>query len=361
MQQLRDGFIIPLVLLLISIAMILTTTIYQRGSLFVPFITTMYKREQAKALAESGIQIAMSQLGSPHEQKKKEAEKKEATPGGFFAMFGMASQESTNLFNQIFPIINRWQTFELKKEKDGVDGIIKIAIVGEEGKININSIYNFKTKKFVGEGAAKGDWKKVMQSVLDRVQKQIGSSINLFDSFEKFLKQRHYRVNDASELLSIEGFGPFATRLFYEPPSISAKDSKNRPLFLLDLFTVYGYDRLQPWLLSDSIRGALGMKRVLAQPQEIAKGLIKQFKPTIDVAKEWKSLFAPLYGIEFQLLPKGIDGLFEATFDPKLFSVVSYGIVGDVTIRVYAILERVRRFAKQKSWYEIKIKKFYWI
>lgn len=361
MKKKRNGFIIPLVLLLISIAMILTTTIYQRGSLFVPFITTMYKREQAKALAESGIQLAMSQLGSPHEAPQKEGEKKPEPQGGFFALFGMGSQETKDLFNEIFPVINRWQTFELKKDIDGVDGTIKIAIASEDGKINLNSIYNFKTKKFVGEGALKGDWKKVMQSVLDRVQKQVGSSINLFESFDKFLKQRQYRVNDASELLLAEGFAPFATRLFYEPPSIATKDIQSRPLFLLDLFTVYGYDKLQPWLLSDSVRGALGLKRVSVQPPEVAKALQKKFTSTMDVAKEWKTLFAPLYGTEFQLLPKGIDGLFESTFDPKLFSVVSYGIVGDVTIRVYAILERVRRFAKQKSWYDIKIKKFYWI
>ena len=99
------------------------------------------------------------------------------------------------------------------------------------------------------------------------------------------------------------------------------------------------------------------MKRTVTNDKE----LLKKFKPTIAIATDWKPIFTPIYGVEFQQLPKGIDPLFETTFDPRLFSVVSYGVVGDVTVRVYAILERVRRFAKQKSWYDIKIKKFYWI
>ncbi len=344
----RSGFVIPLVLMLISIAMVLITAIYQRGSLFVPFITTMYQREQAKMLALSGIEIAMSQLTQLPPVKKEEPQKKEGVATA-------APDEGAVFLTQIMPFMNQWQEFKLKKDIDSIDGTIKIALASEDGKINLNAIYDFVTKKFIGEGQLEGDWKKIMQELLQQMQKKMGISANLFEGFEKFLKQRQYKVNDASELLNVDAFRPFAVRQFYEPPL----NQKEQPLYLMDLFTVYGYGKLQPWFLADSIRGLLGMNRGTKKTN--TQDLIKNFKPTFSIATDWKILFQPIYGIEFQRLPKGIDAVFATTFDPKLFSVVSYGIVGNVTLRAYAILERIRRVAKQKTWYDIKIKKFYWI
>lgn len=350
MNTIRSGFVIPMVLMLISIATVLVTSLYQRGSLFVPFITTMYQKEQAKMLALSGIQVAMSQLAQlPTPAKKEEPAQATST-----APAASAPSESTLFFGQLLPLINRWQEFPLRKNIDGIDGMIKIALASEDGKINLNSIYDFVTKKFVGEGQVSGDWKKIMQELMQQIQKRMGISTNLFEGFEKFLKQRQYKVNDASELLTIDAFRPFVARQFYEPPL----PQKEQPLYLMDLFTVYGYGTLQPWFLSDSIRGVLGMNR---GPIKNTQELKKNFKPQFSVANDWKNLFQPIYGIEFQRLPKGIDALFATTFDPKLFSVVSYGMIGNVTVRAYAILERIQRISKQKTWFDIKIKKFYWI
>ncbi len=348
-KSIRKGFVIPLVLMLISIAMILTTAIYRRGSLFVPFITTMYQWEQAKFLALSGIQIAMSQLAELPTPKKE-------TSSAAGAAANSTPDEATLFFRHIFPRINRWQTFPLKKEHDGIEGSIKIALASEDGKINLNAIYDFVKKKFQGEGESKGDWKKIMENLFQKIQKRMGIKTNLFEGFEKFLKQRQYKVNDASELLTIDAFRPFVARQFYEP-SVNHKEQR---LFLMDLFTVYGYGTLQPWLLSDSMRGALDMQGTSPQ-LTLREDLMKNFKSHVTVANDWKLLFQPIYGIELQRLPTGIDAVFATTFDPKLFSVVSYGVVGSVTVRAYAILERIRRVVKQKTWYDIKIKKFYWI
>jgi hypothetical protein len=148
----------------------------------------------------------------------------------------------------------------------------------------------------VGEGQLQGDWKKIMQQVLSQIQKQMGISTNLFEGFEKFLKQRQYKVNDASELLTIDAFYPFVTRQFYE----TLANQKERPIYLMDLFTVYGYGKLQPWLLSDSLRGAFGMNRMIPGKTMNIQDSIKNFKPQFSVMKDWKSLFQPIYGIEFQ-------------------------------------------------------------
>lgn len=360
----QKGFIIPLVLMLISIIIVLATSIYQKGSLFVPFMHVVKQREHAKMLALSGMQVAMSQIAAPHDtaQKKPVADEKKDEKKGEEKKSESAEQQAQNLLAQLLPTINQWQEYSIKKDIDGIEGTIKISISCEEGKIDLNRIYDFARKKFVGEGQPRGDWKKTMQFVCKRIQKIMGISDNLFESFEKFFKQRHYKVNDATELLPLNGFKQFARTLFYDP---SSEKNKELQLALLDIFTVYGSDKLQPWLLSNSVRGLFEMKQVGQTDQkkkkEMIQSLVKKMKPIVNVAQEWNSLFQPLYGIEFKRLDKGLDGFFDGSFDPKIFSVVSYGVIGQVTQRLYAILERVRHTNKDKTWYDVKIRKFYWI
>ena len=97
------------------------------------------------------------------------------------------------------------------------------------------------------------------------------------------------------------------------------------------------------------------------QMKATVQGWLKNFKPSMNWAQEWNKVLQPMYGIEYQRLLKGIDAVFETSFDPKLFSVVSYGVVGQVTQRAYAIVERIRKTVKNKTWYDVRIKKFYWI
>ncbi len=364
----RNGFVIPLVLMLISVAMILVTNIYQRGSTFVPFMSAIMRREQAKQLAISGVHLAMSQLAhaaDPQEGKeqkkavlsseKKEGEKREEQKPS-------PEDQAKNTLFALLPTINEWQVFPLKKEIDGIDGIIKIAIACEEGKINLNSLYDFAQGKFKGEGQQEADWKKMLDILSKKMQQKVKSSGNLFESFEKFFKQRQYKVNDASELLTQDEFRAYARFLFYNPPE---KEKEERPLYLFDLFTVYGAGKLQPWLLSDSIRGLLDLKRVAPNNEkkknEMVSELLKKFKTNVNLSQDWGTIFKPLYDVEFKRLPKGIEAFFSSSFDPKIFSVVSYGKVGEVTQRVYAILERMLRIDKSKTWYDVKILKFYWI
>ncbi len=363
----QNGFIIPLVLMLISIIIILATSIFQKGSVFVPFMHTVSQRQHAKMLAMSGVHVAMSQLASPRsadiKKKAPEPAKKEGVgKEGASQPSVSPQQEAQNLLAQLLPSLNQWQTYLLKKDIDGIDGKIQISIACEEGKINLNQIYDFARRRFKGEGQPTGDWKKMMEYVCKRIQKSMGISGNVFESFEKFFKQRQSKVNDATELLPLDTFKAFARTVFYNP---SSPKQSERPLYLLDLFTVYGSGKLQPWLLSDSIRETFEMKRVEPMDEKekskMVQELVKKFKPSVNVAQDWNTLFQPLYGIEFKRLFKGIEAFFTPSFDPAIFSVVSYGVIGTVTQRVYAILERVRHVDKEKTWYDVKIRKFYWI
>jgi hypothetical protein len=357
----HKGFVIPLVLMLISIIIVLATGIYQRGSIFVPYMGTVMKHQQARMLALSGMQVAMSQLCSPQGLEAKKAEETAEQKKGQ-AKQPSPEEQAKTLLAQILPTLNQWQEFPLKKNIDGIEGTIKISISCEEGKIDLNRIYDFARRRFAGEGSPTGDWKKVMEFVCKRIQKSMEIKEDLFESFEKFFKQRQYKLNDATELLPLDAFKSFARSVFYEPPT-GAKDEKS-PLYLLDIFTVYGTGKLQPWLLSDSLRGILEMKRVEhsgEKNKKMMQDIVKQFKPTINLAQDWKALFQPQYGIELKRLFKGIEPFFASSFDPKIFSVVSYGVIGDMTQRLYAILERVRHVEKDKTWYDVKIRKFYWI
>jgi General secretion pathway protein K. len=355
MHQPRKGYIIPFTLMLISVAVMLIMIIYQRGSLFVPYISTMHKREQAKLLALSGIELARSQLSHVMAQEKKEessaqpsAEKKDKP-----------ETDAQWLFGVLVPTLNRWQEFRLQKETDGIKGKIQIAIAAEAGKININRIYDFNNHKFVGQGAKDGkDWQAIMKLLFTKIKKELGISGNLYEQFEKFLKERQYKLNDATELLILDAFRPFDGAVFYEPP-----EQLKRSIYLLDIFTVYNEkDTLQPWLLSDSLLALLGLKRATnkdaKQRKEMVVKQMNTFKQSAQWAQDWDTAIKPFYGVEFKSLLKGIDTVLESAFDPKMFSVVSYGEVGNVTQRVYAILERVSQQDKNKTYYSVNVKNF---
>lgn len=349
----KSGYIIPLTLMLISMAIAFITIIYQRGSVFVPLMGTMMRREKAKLLALSGIDIAMAQLTQQSSVVDSNDSAKKA-----------ASLER-ELLTTLLPALNRWQEFQLKQQRDGVEGTIKISISCEAGKIDINKIYDFSKQQFVGQGKLQGDWQKISKDLLGRIQKMTPGTDNLFQAFEAALKQRTSLFNDATELIMLEAFAPFAAALFYEPPARGMQKDGTRPLYLLDIFTVYGGTTLQPWLFSDSLLGILGVSRAksgdVKQRQAIVTEWISKWTLTTQWQTQWNSALKPVYGLELQSLPNGLDSVLQERFDPKFFSVVSYGIVGDVTQRAYAIIEREKSTVQGKERYECKLRKFYWM
>jgi hypothetical protein len=339
----QRGYIIPLVLMLTSMAVLMVTVIYWRGSVYVPFMSAMLKQQKARQLAMSGVQVAMSQLAVVPEQK----ENKKMTP----------VDNDKAFLTEILPTLNRWQQFVLKKDADGIDGEIRICIGCEDGKIDLNAIFDFEKKQF------NGNWKKIIELMFARLKSEMNIETNLFEPFEKLLKERQYRFNDATELLTLEQFQVFAGKVFYVPPT---KDEKGkRPVYLMDLFTTYGStDKLQPWLFSDSVCAVLGIKRATSevkQRKEMIKNWIQHFSAETNWQLKWNELLKPVYGIELQSLPNGIDSVLDNKFDPKMFCVVSYGKVGDVVQRAYAMVERIVRNEKDSVSYDCKIKKFYWI
>lgn len=353
----KSGYILLLTLMMLSLCVVLITYLFNKGAVNTPYSYAVIKREKAKLLALSGIEIATAQLAKKIEvQQKKEAKAPQSPQDPKQGGVNVEEEAAKSFLSWLLPVLNHWQTFSLKEEVDGVDGTIKICISSEDGKININRMYDFKKHEFMGGEFGK-TWIKVGF-------KNIGEEES-YDPFEKFLKERSYRLDDVTELLLIKGFDAFKHHIFFEPAQETAT-KKKQPTNLADLFTVWSNQpQLEPWLLSPSVVQLLDLKRQDAADKEGRKKLAlqwtKEFKLNSAWATDWNKIMKPIYGKDFASLPKGIDFLLNTKFDPKTFSVLSYGKVGDVVQKLLAIVERVATIKDSTVTATVKIKKLYWL
>lgn len=346
----QQGFIMILSLTLIFLCMFLVLFLVNREASFVPYAYIGMERKQAYLLAQSGIECALSRIVAPQVNKKsesKEGEGKKPTQ----------DDKIKDMLTAILPTLNRWQEITLKESSDGVDGKISFCIMSEHGKFNLNALYDFKNKKFVAP--AQGvDMKKAMADLFAAIGKAQGGK-ELQDLFEARLKERDIRLDDATELISRK-FSLFKDAVFYEPPS--ADGVKERPLYLMDLFTVWtNGSQINPWLMSDSVAGVFGLKRAEASDgEERKKGVaewLKPFKLNAQWQSDWNKLMKPIYGKEFNTIPKSLQPFLSSTFEATVFSILSYATVGRVTEKLFAIVEIKPSTGKKPA--EIITKKVY--
>lgn len=363
MQQQQRGFILVLTLLILSLAIIVVNQFFISGTTTVFFDRAMIDREKAKTLAYGAIQLAQSQLVIIKEKEESSPEKKSASEKK-----DTAKQEKKFL-ERIVPNLNRWQTIELTEKKDGINAIIKLCISSEDGKLNINHLYDFEKKKFISFASSKDtktlDKKTDVSEVgvlFESIQK-LTESKDLLGSFEKFLKDRQYKLNDVTELLKNSDFQQaFKNKIFYEPPvKNQASKQYKKNIYLMDLFTIFSATgKLEPWLLSDSVAAVLGLERAQADDTEKRKQLLadmlKEFKPSISLEKDWNTLFKPMYSKEFKSLKKEIHSMFQTTFSPQTFSVIIHATVGAITQKLYVILHRTN----QEDFQQFNIQRLYW-
>ena len=357
--SMRQGYILVMTLMIISVSVVIVSYLFNRRTAYVPFMEAMAQREKAKLLALGGIQVAISKLVEEEEKETKSGDqKKPVSP----------DEETKKFLLRIVPHINRWQRISLKEELDGIDGQLSICISCEEGKININEIYDFEKQKFKGEGDPKADYKKIMQTLFAQLKETVGRD-NLFEPFEKFLKERGYKLDDVTQLLAIKEFAVFKRNVFFEPPLDEAKkggDKKKSQVFLTDLFTIWSNKlTIEPWFFSDSMQGILGLKRGKDGDSKewgsMIKGALKDFKTTMQWPSDWNKFFGPIYGKDFTSLPKSIEFILSTKVEAKTFTVLSYGKVGEVVQKLLAIVQREKSSKDKSVPYEVKVKKVYWI
>lgn len=357
----KEGYILVLALSMLSLIMVLVTGLFNRATPFIFFDAAVIKREKAKELALSGLQIAMSQLQA-HVEDKKDQPAPSANPlEGKGA--SIEDKRRDKLFKSLVPTLNNWQKFPLTEAHDGVKGSIEICISCEQGKVDINEIFDFKTKKFIGEGKPQGDMRKLMQSVFAKLAPLIKDK-NLFSVFEKFLKQRHSKLHEVTELLRVKEFQEvFATRQFYEPP-LQSKDEvskgKKQAVYLTDLFTIWSQEQTASvWVLSDALCAIFGFNRVQADDIKVRKQMVDQALEQKALAVKsldavWPKGPQLVYGKELSAIAPEIKPLLSASFEPDTFSVISRGTVGNISQKIFAIIERREPEGDQSTAFVIK-------
>jgi len=365
----QPGYILVFALLFMTILVLLMNQLYNKSVVHAKFVQTMIEREKAKMLAFGGIQMAMSYLSDKDLSITTTAQQKKPKT---------ADEKAKTFLEKIMPVLNRWQIIELQEKTESIEGTIKLCIMCEDGKININNLYDFEEHKFINEGKA-GDGKKILQTIFTNIKSFVGDR-NLFEEFEKFLKQRHYKLNDVTELVTIKDFELFKDLMFYEPPEqqqkkqketqeqkkVAAVAVKKKPvIYLTDIFSVWPEKAtIEPWLLSDSLCALLQLKRAqqggLEQREKESREWLKNFKVTAKWQEDWNKQLLPMYGKDFSSIPKEITAMFSATFEPKIFSVLCYGTVGHMTQKLFVILQRSASDDK-KGESGVRIKKLYWL
>ena len=347
----QQGYVLILSAIIISLAIIMGTYIVHRSIVFDTFARTSIDREQAKLLAMSGIQIAMSELArAANKEKKEEGAKKSAGT--------LKIKQDKALLSAVLPFINCVQTFTLRDEVDGIEGTIQLHISSENGKIDINRVYDFDRHTF------RGKWADILMHMFATLEKQYKVD-DLFKSLQNFLKGRNHVVNDVSELITIKKFKIFKDNLFYTIPS--KKVTKKNEVYLSDLFTVWSRsDKLNPWLLSNSVRELLSLKQAecgdVDKKRKVVQEWLKKFKHEMSWPADWNRLLRPIYERDFNSLPKHIDSILDTEFRAHTFAIVSYGEFRTIQQGVLAIVERMKVMSKTNEIrFKVKVKKLYWL
>ncbi|RTL04298.1 hypothetical protein EKK58_10845 [Candidatus Dependentiae bacterium] len=363
----KSGYILVFTMIMMAALSAIVVYIFNRGMTAIPLIAIALEREKAKMVAFSGVEIARSLIVGPQNQQTKET-KKAGTQEAVAKKQDAQSnnqQEKQNpdqqFLQHILPRLGRWSTYELKASVDGVDGQLQLCITCEDGKINLNTIYDFNKHAFMGQNVQVGNWKTMLETLLKTVGATTKTA-DLFPSLEAFLKKQQGPLEDVTQLLLIPAFAPFANILYVPCPKEQNKDIVPA-IALTDLFTLYGNTAgLEPWLFSTSVQLACGIKVNTTTFKQRTKDVMqwtKNFKPSPQWKTDWNITLKNMYEKELGALPKGLDSFFVGTFKPTFFGVLVQATVGRVTQKIYAIIERTRRSHNNQIVYDSIVRKWY--
>ena len=358
-----SGFVLLFVVMMLSVITMLTQQLLRSVMVGSMFDKTMIARERAEILALGGVQVAIALLS------KDKAPLKSGTTQEAVAAEKPDPVKDTKLFlTKILPILNRWKIFELTEKEDGIAATLKICISCEEGKLNLNEIFDFSTNSF------KPEFEPLVTAL------EIDNKHQVIKFLTEYFKKRKKKLDDLSELMVIPEFAKLD--VFYQPPEPIKKEDKEeqkkaRNIALFDIFTIEGtQSKMQPLLFSDGLNAVFGLKRPAAEDtikmKDKFKLVIDQY--STDWCKDWIKTWDVLRPITQAqgALAQQFTKLFAQEFEPSLFSVLSLGIVDGVEQRLLAIIKKVEKKPDVESaapeaeknkapTTEFKIVKIYWL
>ncbi len=358
-RKAQHGYILLLTTFIIATCLLLISIVVSRVATYKQLTRSYTEKEIARLIARSGIDIAMSQLTIfiQDKQEEKQATKKDVTQPN-----DQSKQEETEKKDQesaadfILKNLNKWQTFDLEDKYEGLEATCEVYITSEQGKINLNNLYDFKEKKFRQLGTLDG--KKVLEFLTERLKPIFDAEqkkVDLANLIEQAFQKNNGPLEDISQLAQGNNGIVIYNRLF---PSKEESDK----ITFFELFTTSQAKGIHPLVLTPSITLIAGFKKPGKDSKEkptneqIDNIINKQIN---DWKAEWDNVLSKIYGQNYDSIPETIKSLFANKFEPNLFFVVSYGKVGSVTEKVAALIEKNQTGTNKNE--PFIIRKLYWL
>ncbi len=333
-------------LLILSVITILTEQLVRMVLVNYSFTSSQVKKEQARSIAIGAVNLAISQLLDKENIEGKDR-KEESTAQESTAQESDTQEMDFKLYlKRVLPNINRMQKFKLVESLDGIDGEVGFCITCENGKININKIFDFEKNEF------KDEYKKILAGLEIKGKLKAGE---ILKRLTEFLKERKRPLDDVSQLSRIKGLENLD--LLYSPPLLSEGKNKLKPnnnIYLQDLFTIWTNSELVEFLfLSNSMLRIFGLRQPLAndsvvlekQFEKMIKGIQKNYSDNLN--NNWAD-YVSIFGKNNKELER-IKPILSKEFGAKVFSVLSYGKVDDVKEKLLVILKEVEKSKEEEK------------
>lgn len=304
----RRGFILPLSLMLMAIAIALVARVALRMTAERGRTHYFGEQMQAQLLAEGAVPLIIAILNG----EKKSEEKKKEEPRLLTVCAAM----------------NRWQRFQFTAEREGFTGELALYLAVEQGKLDINRFYDWDKKAYRTDGQFDG--KKVLEWLSDRLE-GIVSERTFADVYDDLAKKRKKPFDDVGEFFGHPAMKALRRWPKSPPEEKEAAEQEKRIPALYDLFTIAAQSGTSLGVLSDSLAWCASMKApAFTQKDDSEKILaIAQKIENPIAAADWNSLLAPLTGKEYTSLPRELVSAATSGVKNPVLSVVIESIVGE--------------------------------
>lgn len=324
----KRGYILLLLFSILSLCMSLISLFFTRSTTYQHLMHLLLQKDRATKLALGSIEIGQALLAPAPE---KEDPKK-------LPVWQKDSEKSKNyyqtFFQTIFPYLNKNTTYSLTHQTDGLHGTVELYLQSESGKLNLNSLYDVKTKKFAYEGQA-GDRKKLCEWLFDKISK-ITHTPSLFFAFEQYLKKRVTDFNDVTELLLIKEFA----QTFDHAVFLQQEKTPADKVYLTDIFTIAtNQETVNPWFFSHSWCTILDIKKKNLSKEDQTK-LIETFKNKANWQTDWNNSLKTIYQKEYKDLPEEIKSLLTTECEANIFSLLLSATIGETTTTIFTIIKK---------------------
>lgn len=334
----KRGYILFLLFTILSVCSVLISLYFSQVVIYRQLMHILITKEKTNRLALSGINLTQA-LITPKTNQNDEKNSTNKT--------AKLSPEQT-LLSQLFGYWNKQISYTLSLKTDGFDGNILLSIQSEQGKLNLNSLFDFEKKQFISEGKP-DDRKKLCTWLFEKIA-NLTKKPSLFPAFEKYLMSRTTAFNDVTELMEIKEFSDiFYTNLFItfdeQKQNQAADQTPKEPsnnIFLTDIFTVCTeQDTINPWLFSYSWCKILDLKPKKILNDEEKQKIFSTLSKNQNWELDWNKCVKDLYQKDYKDLASEIKSILTTQFEANIFSLLLTGNIGETNSTIFTIVKSV--------------------